>query len=346
MGGGDLNMKKSWHPNTAQNLEKVWKAEQKRDSEKKKIGELQSELNEERAREEVKQQAIDAGLRKKSDKVDWMYKKMTIDREQYLLGKKVDKHANPLFDPEQERRAESGPGALFAEQTLSVSVEMANKIREDPLFAIKKKEHEHRKALLNNPIKMKRMQEMLRSDISPKKKKDKKEKKHKHKHRHHTDESDDEDRDRDRRKRRARDRSRSRSRSPHRRRSKHGRHSPSPVRTQTRTTLPNYRQRPRRLERRRIDAGEMERKRTEMMQNARDRDVEREERVRRHREDVDREELEMQEKSSKDVKFIRSLTVASYSSAGSSVEDRIKRNIHSVQRTSASLSKNFVKRDS
>lgn len=45
------------------NLEKKWLAEQKRDTEKKKIEQLQRELEEERAREEVKKQAIEAGLK-------------------------------------------------------------------------------------------------------------------------------------------------------------------------------------------------------------------------------------------------------------------------------------------
>ena len=81
MGGGDLvrfacffaffktffasqNMKKSWHPLTLQNLERVWKAEQKNEAEQKRIAELQQEIKEERSREEMKQFAVDAGLAK------------------------------------------------------------------------------------------------------------------------------------------------------------------------------------------------------------------------------------------------------------------------------------------
>ena len=58
------NMKKSWHPLTLQNLERVWKAEQKNEAEQKRIAELQQEIKEERAREEMKQFAVDAGLAK------------------------------------------------------------------------------------------------------------------------------------------------------------------------------------------------------------------------------------------------------------------------------------------
>ncbi|XP_075579053.1 uncharacterized protein LOC142595221 isoform X1 [Pelecanus crispus] len=49
MGGGDLNLKKSWHPQTLRNVEKVWKAEQKHEAERQKM----EERPEERAHEEV-----------------------------------------------------------------------------------------------------------------------------------------------------------------------------------------------------------------------------------------------------------------------------------------------------
>ena len=81
MGGGDLvslldnlsirfkatdeywqNLKKSWHPSTFQNLEKVWKAEQRHDQERKKIEQLQQEIREERTREDMHRAAVDSGL--------------------------------------------------------------------------------------------------------------------------------------------------------------------------------------------------------------------------------------------------------------------------------------------
>lgn len=42
-------------------MEKVWKAEQKHEAERKKIEELQRELHEERAREEMQRYAEDVG---------------------------------------------------------------------------------------------------------------------------------------------------------------------------------------------------------------------------------------------------------------------------------------------
>ena len=44
------------------NLERVWKAEQRHDAEQKRIQELQAEIKEERARDEVQQMAVDAGV--------------------------------------------------------------------------------------------------------------------------------------------------------------------------------------------------------------------------------------------------------------------------------------------
>ena len=47
-----------------QNLERVWKAEQRHEAEQKRIEELQTEIRDERAREEVKKMAVDAGITK------------------------------------------------------------------------------------------------------------------------------------------------------------------------------------------------------------------------------------------------------------------------------------------
>ena len=58
------NLKKSWHPLTMQNLERVWKAEQRDEAERKRIAELQAEIREERAREEMQQMAVESGVTK------------------------------------------------------------------------------------------------------------------------------------------------------------------------------------------------------------------------------------------------------------------------------------------
>lgn len=59
-----MNLKKSWHPTTMKNMERVWKAEQKHEAEQKKIEELQKELAEERAREEIRHFGEEQGVLK------------------------------------------------------------------------------------------------------------------------------------------------------------------------------------------------------------------------------------------------------------------------------------------
>lgn len=60
-GESHQNLKKSWHPQTLKNIERVWKAEQKHEAERKKIEELQKELKDERAREEMTRYAQETG---------------------------------------------------------------------------------------------------------------------------------------------------------------------------------------------------------------------------------------------------------------------------------------------
>jgi hypothetical protein len=55
MGGGDLNLKKSWHPSTLKNIEKVFLKERAADEEKKKMAQLQKELNEQRQMKELQE---------------------------------------------------------------------------------------------------------------------------------------------------------------------------------------------------------------------------------------------------------------------------------------------------
>lgn len=57
------NMKKSWHPRTFHNIERVWKAEQKALAEKRQIEQLQKELAGERARDDIQRMAEDTGHR-------------------------------------------------------------------------------------------------------------------------------------------------------------------------------------------------------------------------------------------------------------------------------------------
>uniref|UniRef100_A0A9L0IDD5 CWC25 spliceosome associated protein homolog n=1 Tax=Equus asinus TaxID=9793 RepID=A0A9L0IDD5_EQUAS len=234
MGGGDLNLKKSWHPQTLRNVEKVWKAEQKHEAERKKIEELQRELREERAREEMQRYAEDVGaVKKKEEKLDWMYQGPggMVNRDEYLLGRPIDKY---VFEKMEEKEAgcssETGllPGSIFAPSGANSLLDMASKIREDPLFIIRK-----------------------------------------------------------------------------------------------------------------LSSEELERKRQEMMENAKWREEERLNILKRHAKDDEREQR-LEKLDSRDGKFIHRMKLESAST--SSLEDRVKRNIYSLQRTSVALEKNFMKR--
>ncbi|XP_004633744.1 pre-mRNA-splicing factor CWC25 homolog [Octodon degus] len=418
MGGGDLNLKKSWHPQTLRNVEKVWKAEQKHEAERKKIEELQRELREERAREEMQRYAEDVGaVRKKEEKLDWMYQGPggMVSRDEYLLGRPIDKY---VFEKMDEREAgcssETGllPGSIFAPVGATSLLDMASKIREDPLFIIRKKEEEKKREVLNNPVKMKKIKELLQMSLEKKEKKKKKEKRKKHKkHKHRSSSSnrssseDEPSRGRSQRKvttdsfpvlskvpgyglqvrdsvrdrgsqgpgvaeskgtSRSNDRSRSPSsshspprrtskRSPRDRRSrspqgsrvhngKGGRRARAPTRSPSPSLSPKkevFQQRRTPGYTRKLSAEELERKRQEMLENARWREEERLNTLKRHAREDERERR-LEQLDSRDGKFIHRMKLESAST--SSLEDRVKRNIHSLQRTSAALERNFMRR--
>ena len=55
----------------------------------------------------------------------------------------------------------SGPGALFTPVDAAGSAaDIAVKVREDPLFLIKKKEEEAKRLLSSNPVKLKQLQQV------------------------------------------------------------------------------------------------------------------------------------------------------------------------------------------
>ncbi|KAI5092622.1 pre-mRNA-splicing factor CWC25-like, partial [Silurus meridionalis] len=426
------NLKKSWHPQTLKNIERVWKAEQKHEAERKKIEELQKELKEERAREEITKYAQETGaVKKKDERLDWMYQGPggQISREEYLLGRPVDKEITQQYEePESGPSAETGllPGSIFNSATSISSLDMAYKIREDPLFEIRKREEEKKRSVLTNPVKMKEIRKMLRENLEKeKKKKRKKDKKEKRddkerrkekKHKRRSSSSEEEDRKHrwklslvfpawklkvkllfvssGQRKKTSqtliritnpvtdcryvatprshnvsqgfggvlknlecrshqssessyrRERSRSplgsreekRNRSPHDPDRKHNAKAPSLVKPRERYHRPqstNYSKR--------LTAEELEKRRNEMMGFARAREEERESNVLRYKkEDEQEKERDSKTRHSSHASFIHNMKLES--AASSSVEDRVRRNIHSIQRTSSSLEKNFMRK--
>nr|XP_019939471.1 PREDICTED: pre-mRNA-splicing factor CWC25 homolog [Paralichthys olivaceus] len=401
MGGGDLNLKKSWHPQTMKNIERVWKAEQKHEAECKKMEELQKELKEERAREEITRFAENSGaIKKKDDRLDWMYQGPAgqVSRDEYLMGRSIDKQITDQYEePESGPSAETGllPGSIFNPATTASNLDLAAKIREDPLFEIRKREEEKKREVLTNPVKMKRIKEMLRQNLDKKdkKKKRKKEKKEKKadkqrrkekKHKRKSSNSSSDEEDEKKHRSHSRDdsssntkyrsnhtpgyglqlhagrhhqssapsnhsrRERSRSRSPHRSFRDNHSHSSSSHRSdrkfEPKASSPqtkSYRRQTNHVSKK-LSAEELEQKRREMMDEAKQREEDRENNVKRYkRQDEQERQQQQNDKHERHAGFIHDMKLES--AASSSLEDRVRRNIHSIQRTPASLD-NFMKR--
>ncbi|KAM8718006.1 hypothetical protein ACLKA7_004676 [Drosophila subpalustris] len=219
MGGGDLNLKKSWHPHTMKNQERVWKAEQAKQEEERKLNDLRKEITEERDREQLRRLGENSGVLASSNggeaKLEWMYKNSAelINREEYLLGRKIDKSFEQL---EAEERRQEQSQAFGVKQSINhvehecvpfsireyrnlqstEQVDMQRKTMEDPLMLIKQREMESRRKLLENPVKLKEIHRILKTEreqaakLEKKSKKRKKSKKKKSK-RGSSDQSDD-----------------------------------------------------------------------------------------------------------------------------------------------------------
>jgi len=188
MGGGDLNMKKSWHPLLLKNQERVWIEEKKALEEKKKLDQLRKEKEEERQLQELQRLQEEQTGKKRADKLEWMYStpatgtsQNTNELEDYLLGKKrVDK----MLTADENDKIGAAHKNFIAVQNANSARDIAAKIREDPLLAIKQQEQAAYQALISNPLRLREMQE--RNGIKPKKdKKDKKREKHEKKKEKH-----------------------------------------------------------------------------------------------------------------------------------------------------------------
>lgn len=171
-------MKKSWHPGTFRNQEKVWKEERKAADEEKKLQQLRKELEEERQIQELQRIQEQAGGKKRSDRLDWMYQAAPSagardekDLEDYLLGKR---RVDDILNKDSGMKALSKDSDSFMSQPSKANSikDIQSKIREDPLLAIKRREQASMEALMKNPIKMRQLKEAK----DPKKKKSKKSK--------------------------------------------------------------------------------------------------------------------------------------------------------------------------
>lgn len=89
------------------NQERVWKAEQADAAEKRKMQELQHEIQNERNREELKRIGQSSGILAPDNdkKLEWMYKgpESSMNREEYLLGRSIDRKFEQNDAAEKEK---------------------------------------------------------------------------------------------------------------------------------------------------------------------------------------------------------------------------------------------------
>ncbi|XP_078038642.1 uncharacterized protein LOC144470920 isoform X2 [Augochlora pura] len=145
----------------------------------------------EKDREDIKKYAMEQGVIEKKDdkKLDWMYKgpNQMINREEYLLGRPIDKSFEQMNQTEKDSDMNQVARNHVEHECIPPSlrffsgneqVDLARKMQEDPLYAIKKKEMETRNQLLKNPVKLKQLRQLLeqqskKSKIEKKKKRKK-----------------------------------------------------------------------------------------------------------------------------------------------------------------------------
>ncbi|KAJ2863031.1 RNA-splicing factor, partial [Coemansia erecta] len=150
MGSSDLNMKKSWHPQTLANQRRVAEEKHKAEEEAKRVAKIQKELREERQREEMEQ--LNASVTQKSiNKLEWMYSAPSTgmpqtneDMEEYLLGKRDAMSLLKAKDTRENERLTRKPDDKWKEGLFAFSNRGANserdaiaKTMEDPLADIK-----------------------------------------------------------------------------------------------------------------------------------------------------------------------------------------------------------------
>ena len=214
MGGGDLNMKKSWHPLLQKNQERVWQEENRAREERKRIEQKRKEIAEERQLQELQRLQESQGGKHRQERLDWMYTApgsgagaVGEQMEQYLLGKRG---VEDLIKGDENEKLKKGAEQVWGRTGSgtgmgNIVVDTKNKILADPLLAIKKQEQRKLEELMSNPIKLKQMKKEL-DRMSGKKEEKKHHKSDRHRHRDDKDHHHHRDRDGYRSEKRPRDR--------------------------------------------------------------------------------------------------------------------------------------------
>lgn len=247
--GGDLNLKKSWHPVLQKNQERVWLEEKKALEERKRIDQMMRERQEEREIQDLQELQETAGGKKRLNRVDWMYNGpaagqtgTTEEMEGYLLGKRrIDGLIKGTENTNLEKSSNNSD-SFIAVQNANSSRDIASKVRDDPMLAIKKQEQAAYEAMMNDPTRRRQLLKSAGADTKSSEKDDRSHHRHRHRHRHQH-RTDDERSSRHSRSRRHEDDDR---RGRHHHHHHHRRHrSPSPSRSRSRSKTPPYSRRAR-----------------------------------------------------------------------------------------------------
>ncbi|WOH03802.1 hypothetical protein DCAR_0623202 [Daucus carota subsp. sativus] len=162
--------KKGWHTGSLRNIENVWKAEQKRDAEDKKLEELRKQIHEERERSEFRLLQEQAGLIPKQERLDFLYDSgLAVGKASESDGFK-SLEALPSTQPDDKPQSAN---------------DAWRKLHSDPLLLIRQREQEALARVKNNPVKMAMIRESVEAKkhkkSSDRKEHGKKQKKSKHK---------------------------------------------------------------------------------------------------------------------------------------------------------------------
>ncbi|MCJ1291094.1 RNA-splicing factor [Xylographa carneopallida] len=186
--GGDLNLKKSWHPVLMSNQRRVWEEEKKALEERKRTEQRVKEIQEQRQIQELQEMQEAAGGKKRVNRVDWMYSGpsdgqagTTEEMEGYLLGKR---RIDGLLKNNENKKLEKAASeeSFMALQHANTIRDTASKIRDDPMLAIKKQEQAAYEAMMNDPVKRRLLLKAVGGDVSVKEK----EREHRYHHHRHT----------------------------------------------------------------------------------------------------------------------------------------------------------------
>lgn len=190
--GGPLAFlnKKTWHPGRIQNQEKVWLKEQEAAKEQQKLEDLKKQIEEERAREELDALAQAAGVKKREEKLDWMYQGgvgAKLDANQRTDNDDTGRDRNGVENARADESVLAGGGgrtlpSFYEKDDPSSANEIWQRLHGDPLMIMKQQELQARRSIVSNPIKMDAIKKRV-DERHEEERRRRKEKRHRHHHR-------------------------------------------------------------------------------------------------------------------------------------------------------------------